>query len=141
MEPIIRVRVLCVDDNRDVADSEVLLLNSEGFDAVACYGGEAALALARTFCPDACLVDLNMPGLDGCEVARRLKAEHCGTPPFLIAVTARSGAGVLHRTSEAGFDGHLVKPVEPALLLEILSRVDAMVNVLHSEVRPRVDRS
>ena len=126
MASIKRVRVLCVDDNRDIADSEVLLLLSHGFHAIAVYSGEDALAVAATFRPDACLVDLNLTGIDGCEVARRLKSEHRGTPPLVIAVTARSGPEVLRRTGDAGFDGHLVKPVEPALLLEILSRVDAM---------------
>lgn len=63
------LRVLCVDDNHDIADSEAMLLGLYGFEARACYDGPHALVEAKVFCPDAYLVDLNMPGMDGCEVA------------------------------------------------------------------------
>lgn len=114
-------RVLCVDDNPDVADSEALLLGLCGYDARACYGGEDALAAADGFRPDACLLDLNMPGMDGCELARRLRAR--GRCPLLVAVTARGGDEDRRRTAAAGFDRHLVKPVDPARLLELLEDV------------------
>ncbi len=116
-----RIRVLCVDDNRDVADSEAMLLDVCGYDTRACYDGRNALALAREFCPDACLVDLNMPGMDGCEVAREMRAEHDGPPPLLVAVTAKGGPDDYRRTREAGFDAHLVKPVEPMRLMAMLA--------------------
>lgn len=116
-----RLRVLCVDDNRDVADSEVLLLELFGMEARACYDGACALAEGRRFHPNAYLVDLNMPGMDGCELARKLRTEH-GPPPLLVAVTAKNGKEDYRRTAEAGFDAHLVKPVSPEYLLEMLSR-------------------
>ena len=69
------IRVLCVDDNCDIADTEAMMLNLYGFDARACYDGFEALELAREFRPHAYLVDLDMPGMDGCEVARVLRGE------------------------------------------------------------------
>jgi two-component system OmpR family response regulator len=96
--------VLCVDDNRDIADSEVMLLDVYGYEARACYDGQHALNEGRQFCPDAYRVDLNMPGMDGCQVARQLRAEHDGPPPLLVAITAKSGLADFHRTKEAGFD-------------------------------------
>ncbi|QEL20506.1 response regulator [Limnoglobus roseus] len=119
-----RLRVLCVDDNHDVADSEVLLLELFGIEARACYDGACALAEARQFHPDAYLVDLNMPGMDGCELARELRTGQ-GPPPFLVAVTAKSGKEDYRRTAEAGFDAHLVKPVTPDHLLAVLFRTRA----------------
>ena len=118
-----RLRVLCVDDNHDIADSEVMLLDLCGFDARACYDGRRALAEAREFHPDVYLVDLNMPGMDGCEVARELRSTDGGLSTTLVAITAKSGTEDYRRTKEAGFDAHLVKPVEPERLMELLSRV------------------
>lgn len=118
-----RLRVLCVDDNRDIADSEAMLLDVFGYDARACYDGRCAIAEGRVFRPDVYLVDLNMPGMDGCEVARELRAEHDGPPPLLVAITAKSGKEDYRRTTEAGFDAHLVKPVEPTRLLAMLAEV------------------
>lgn len=117
-----RLRVLCVDDNHDIADSEVMLLDVYGFEARACYDGQCALKVGREFSPNVYLIDLNMPGMDGCEVARELRAEHDGPPPMLVAITAKSGVEDYRRTKEAGFDAHLVKPVDPERLLEMLAR-------------------
>jgi two-component system OmpR family response regulator len=116
-----RLRVLCVDDNRDVADSEAMLLDLLGFDSRACYDGLQAICEVPKFCPDVLLLDLNMPGLDGCDVARILRARYDGPPPLLVAITAKSGKDDYRRTREAGFDAHLVKPVEPNRLVEMLA--------------------
>jgi len=115
-------RVLCVDDNPDVADSEALLLQAVGFEAQACYDGPKALEVAAKFRPSVCLLDLQMPGMDGDEVAIRLQAE-TWCPLLLVAVTARSDAISRERTSAAGFHVHLVKPVDPQKLVEV---VDAL---------------
>ena len=123
-----RLKVLCVDDNRDLADSEAMLLDVHGYDARACYGGAAAVLEAVGFRPDVCLVDLNMPGMDGCEVAVRLREPGEGPPPVLVAVTAKGGAEDRKRTAAAGFDVHLVKPVEPAVLLKMLAGVTARLD-------------
>ncbi len=117
-----RLRVLCVDDNRDVADSEAMMLDIHGYDARACYSGPAAVLEAAAFGPDVCLVDLDMPGMDGCEVAAILRGLDAG-PPVLVAFTARSGGADRRRTAEAGFDAHLVKPVVPAVLFATIGRL------------------
>jgi CheY-like chemotaxis protein len=101
--------VLCIDDNRDVADSEAELLRVVGFEACAYYGGAGALVEAADFLPGVCLIDLNMPGMDGDEPATRLRDLWVGEPPVLIAVTAMDGEAARRRI-KATFDQHLVKP-------------------------------
>ncbi len=114
------LRVLCVDDNRDVADSSAELLRIVGFDARACYCGESALHEAATFRPVVCLIDFDMPGMDGDELAVRLKEQAAGIPLVLVAITARSDEESRRRIREAGFDLHLVKPVDPHNLLAVV---------------------
>ena len=75
------LRVLCVDDRRDCADSAAMLLRVMGFEARACYDGETALSLNESFRPGICFLDLNMPGMDGDEVASRLRASPAWHPP------------------------------------------------------------
>ena len=117
------LRVLCVDDNRDVADSEADLLRAVGFDARACYDGASALAEAETFLPSVCLIDLNMPGMDGDELAVRLRARSLDRPLVMVAVTAMSNEASCQRIKAAGFDMHLVKPVDPHTLLAVVDRL------------------
>src|SRR5688572_21135792 len=105
-------RVLCVDDNRDVAESLVMLLTLVGFDARASFDGAAALAEAATFCPHAGVLDINLPGMNGYELARRLR-ELLGPKLFLMAVTAISDADSDRRAAEAGFNLQLTKPADP----------------------------
>jgi two-component system, OmpR family, response regulator len=114
-------RVLCVDDNPDQADSEALFLRILGFEARACYGGRDAIILAGAFLPDVCLLDMSMPGMEGDELAARLRVWAGGRPLVLVAVTA-----ACTDTPAAGFDRHLLKPVDPGRLL-------AVVNALTSE--------
>jgi two-component system, OmpR family, response regulator len=114
------MRVLCVDDNRDLADSVGLLLQLVGHDVRVCYDGFQAVREARDFLPHVCLIDLQLPGMGGDEVARVIKQTASEPSPYLIAITAMGGD--LHRivTREAGFDLHLVKPVSPTELIAIL---------------------
>ena len=112
------LRVLCVDDNPDQADSEALFLRALGFEARACYGGRDAIVLAGVFLPDVCLLDMNMPGMEGDELAARLRAGAGGRSLVLVAVTA-----ACTDAPAAGFDRHLLKPVDPGRLM-------AVVNVL-----------
>jgi CheY-like chemotaxis protein len=116
-------RVLCVDDNRDAADSAALLLRLVGFDAKACYDGAAALKLNRTFRPAVCFIDLHMPGMDGDELAVRIRSGPGWQPVLLAAVTAMSDECSLLRIKDAGFDLHLVKPVDPQQLVGLLNRL------------------
>ncbi|HWI35955.1 MAG TPA: PAS domain-containing protein [Burkholderiales bacterium] len=112
-------RVLVVDDNVDLAVSQAALLQRMGHEVEVAYNGEAALDKAREFHPDLVLLDLGMPGMDGFEVARRLRAEHPGG----LKIVAQTGWGQKtdrRRTREAGFDEHLAKPVDLASLLQLL---------------------
>jgi CheY-like chemotaxis protein len=117
------LRVLCVDDNRDVADSSVDLLRVMGFEARACYDGPTALTEAAVFRPGVCLIDLNMPGMEGDALAVLLRAWAAGAPVVLVAVTAMSDEESNRRIRDAGFDLHLVKPVDPHNLVSV---VDAL---------------
>lgn len=116
------MRVLCVDDRADNADSEVLLVEMVGFEARASYSGAEALAEAERFRPDVCLIDLNMPGMNGDVLAVRLRAL-LDTTPTLIAVTAMNNEPSVARIKEAGFDYHLVKPVDPVVLIDTLNEI------------------
>lgn len=110
-------RVLCVDDNWDIADSEAQLLQVCGFDARACYDGAEALALAAAFRPTVCLIDLNMPGMNGDELAVRVRKREGGPPPVLVAVTARDDEQSQSRIRVAGLapaPGQAGRPVGPA---------------------------
>ena len=118
------VRVVCVDDNRDIADSEAMLLRLYGYNAVACYDGEQALQTIREFRPEACLFDINMPGMSRLQLAREVRIEHSEPPPTLVAVTATGGEDDFQRSAEAGFDAHLVKPVRIAEIVDILSKIE-----------------
>jgi CheY-like chemotaxis protein len=119
------IRVLCVDDHPDAADSLGILLKMIGFVTEVCHDAAAALERAAAFRPDACVLDVNMPGMDGCELARRLRAAE--RPPLLVAVTALGDPDAVARTTAAGFDRHLVKPVMPQALLDVLFEHEARV--------------
>lgn len=121
--PGMAVRVLCVDDNHDVADSTGLLLQLLGCEVRVCYDGPTAVAVAAGFGPDLCLLDLNMPGMHGDELAGRLRGRPDARPPYLVCVTARDADGDRRRTNAAGFHQHLVKPVGPAVLTALVRAV------------------
>jgi CheY-like chemotaxis protein/two-component sensor histidine kinase len=114
-------RVLVVDDNRDAADSLALLLKMLGHEVRTAYEGPAALEAARAWRPEVLLLDLGLPGLDGYEVARRLRAE---LPPEELLIVALTGYGHeedRRRSREAGCDLHLVKPAGPNVLHDLLA--------------------
>ena len=118
-EPVLRV--LCVDDNHDIADTLGVLLDLVGFEARVCYDGLSALIAAEEFRPDAAILDLMMPGMDGVELGRRLRARPWAAALPLVAVTALGDDEARRRTTEAGFDLHLTKPVEPDRLANVLA--------------------
>ena len=116
------LRVLCVDDDPDTADSLAMLLELVGFEPFVYYDARAALKDVDVIRPDAAILDLRMPGMHGCELARRLRA-WAGDRPFpLVAVTAQSDDEVRSQTAEAGFDIHLVKPIDPAQIDTLLAQ-------------------
>jgi CheY-like chemotaxis protein len=114
--------VLVVDDNHDAADALAEVLGLLGCTTRACYDGAAALGAAAEFRPDACLLDLVMPGMDGYELAARLRAGAGSRPLLLVATTALGGAEDRARTAIAGFHYHLVKPVDTPTLFDALRR-------------------
>ncbi|HET6574012.1 MAG TPA: response regulator [Fimbriiglobus sp.] len=115
-------RVLCVDDNRDAASSLAFLLSVVGYDTRACFDGPSALAEAAAFRPEVCLLDISMPGMDGYELAHRLRA--LLGRPRLVAVTAVTGAEFERRAAEAGFDRWFTKPADPRELIAALAPSD-----------------
>jgi CheY-like chemotaxis protein len=114
-------RVLVVDDNQDAATSLAFLLGSAGYVVETSFDGKAALKAAETFIPDACILDINMPGMNGYDLARRLRELAPHHPPVLATVTASSDDDHLDRASAAGFDLHFTKPADP---LEVVNQLD-----------------
>ena len=115
------LRVLCVDDNEDAADSLGTLLGMVGCDVAVSHGAADALARAVEFRPRAFVLDITMPGMDGCELARRLRAGADGTEVLIIALTALGDYNSLERIADAGFDLYFTKPVAPGELYAALN--------------------
>jgi PAS domain S-box-containing protein len=115
-----RRRVLVVDDNVDAADSLALVLRLEGQDVCVAHDGAKALEVAGTFRPDLVFLDLGMPGMDGYEVARRLRQQPGLEQVVLVALTGWGQAEDRRRTHEARFDHHLTKPADPQVLRRLL---------------------
>jgi signal transduction histidine kinase/CheY-like chemotaxis protein len=107
-----KMKVLVVDDNQDAADSLAALLEIDGFDTHAVYDGEAAIAATAQSQPDIIILDLGMPGMDGYETARAIRQRPGADRILLLALTGWGQSDARRRTLEAGFDHHLVKPVE-----------------------------
>ncbi len=114
-------RILVVDDNVDAADSLAVLLRLLGNDVRTAPDGPAALEAARAYRPDVVLLDLGLPRMSGYEVCRRLRAGHFANGPLVVALTGYGQDEDRRRTREAGFDHHLVKPVNPDELREVLA--------------------
>ena len=115
-----RRRILLADDNVDFANSLAQLLAARGHEVRVVHDGAAALATAEEFAPDIAFVDLGMPKVQGYEVARRLRALPSTASCVLVAVTAWGKDNDRRRAREAGFDRHLVKPVDPGEIEAIL---------------------
>lgn len=113
-------RVLYVDDYPDVADAAVMLFGLFGFDARAAYNGSSALTLAATFRPEVCFLDLNMPQMEGDELAVKLREQSGDRAMLLVCVTAASGDAIRAQLTNAGFHFHLLKPADPASMLAVL---------------------
>ncbi|HEX6155336.1 MAG TPA: ATP-binding protein [Burkholderiales bacterium] len=114
-------RVLVADDNRDAADSLAFMLRVAGHDVRIAYDGQQALDLAETFRPSLALVDIGMPRLNGYETARRLREKPYGAELTLIALTGWGQPDDRNRSLAAGFDHHVVKPIDPPLLERLLA--------------------
>jgi signal transduction histidine kinase len=113
-------RVLVVDDNQDATETLQMLLESLGAIVASAANGREALAQFERFAPEVVLLDIGMPGMDGCEVARRIRMLPAGRRTPLIAVTGWGQQEDIRRCFEAGFDHHLVKPLDVDRLWEIV---------------------
>ncbi|HEY6126531.1 MAG TPA: ATP-binding protein [Steroidobacteraceae bacterium] len=114
-------RILVVDDNRDAAESLGMLLEMGGCTVAIAFDGPQALMTIESFKPDVALLDIGMPGMDGYELARRIRASQIGRNLVLVALTGWGQADDKKRATEAGFDQHLTKPVDPDLLEQIIN--------------------
>jgi signal transduction histidine kinase len=114
-------RILVVDDNKDAVESLALLLSIVGQSVATARDGLEALAQVEQFGPEVVVLDIGLPGLNGYEVARRIRAMDHSTPPVLVALTGWGQDEDRRRTVEAGFDHHLVKPVDFDALKALLA--------------------
>ena len=113
-------RFLVVDDNADICSSLAMLLVLEGHEVRTARDGEEALELAARWRPDAVVLDIALPKLNGFDAARRMRSAPWGKTMVLIAMTGWGQEEDRRKSEEAGFDGHLVKPVDFAALMELL---------------------
>ena len=119
--PDARQRILVVDDNLDGADMLATMLNLSGYETRTANDGPNALETAREFAPKVVFLDLGMPGMDGFEVARRMRADKQLSSAVLIALTGWGSADDKRKTKEAGFDYHLTKPVDSSAVYSLLA--------------------
>jgi PAS domain S-box-containing protein len=114
-------RVLVVDDNVDIADSLALAVQLAGHEVRKAYGGAEALETSQRYRPDLIVLDIGMPGLDGYATCRRIREEPWGRDIVIVALTGWGQQEARQKSRDAGFDAHLVKPVDPSTLIGLLS--------------------
>ena len=117
------LRLLIVDDNADAAQMLAMFLEALGHQVLVEHGSRRALERARIEPPDVCLLDIGLPDLDGNELARRLRAQSETARAVLIAVTGYGQEQEREKVLAAGFDHHLVKPVDMAKLIALLAEI------------------
>ena len=117
--------MLVVDDERDEVLTLVALLRDEGYDARGAYRGKDALELVRDFDPQAVLLDIGMPDLNGYEAARLIRKRYGSASPLLVAVTGWKKPSDRLLAELAGFDHHVAKPYDPQLLLSLLKALES----------------
>lgn len=115
-------RILVVDDNLDSAESLALLLGLQGHEVKTAGDGPAAIAAALSFRPEIVFLDIGLPGMNGYEVARKIRTEPGLDGAFLIAMTGYGQEEDVRQAMEAGFDRHLVKPMDFGALDSLLRR-------------------
>jgi two-component system, sensor histidine kinase len=118
-----RLRVLVIDDNQDAAETLAMLLESNGHKTLKAYNAQAGLSAAARFQPQAVFCDIEMRGMNGYEVATRLRDDPRHAPALLVAVTGRGAREDQQRSLQAGFDVHLTKPISYEAVRQALSRL------------------
>ena len=113
--------MLVADDNRDGADIMALLLQQYGYEVSVAHSGPEALAAAAQSKPEIAILDIGMPGMSGYAVAQRIRAESWGKNMLLIALTGWGQEEDKRKAFEAGFDHHLIKPIDPDALEALMA--------------------
>jgi two-component system CheB/CheR fusion protein len=124
--PPLSLRVLVVEDDPDSAQTLALLLELWGYEVAVAIDGPDALDAAPTFQPDVVFLDLALPGMDGYEVARQLRRLPGMAASLVAAITGYGHEADIRRCEEAGVDCHFLKPVEPAVLRELLAEAEEL---------------
>jgi CheY-like chemotaxis protein len=119
-------KLLVVDDNRDAAESMSMLLEMWGHEVAYAYDGPSALRTAQQWRPQAVFLDIGLPGMDGYEVAERLRELPQGKDAVLIAITGYGQEDDRRRSQRAGIDHHLVKPVAPDALRRLIDSLQIL---------------
>ena len=119
-----RRKILVVDDNEDAAESLAALLSMRGHETYLAHDGPEALQQAERFQPDVIFLDIGMPTLDGLETARLIRQQPWGQQMVLVALTGWGQTEDRRRSRDAGFNHHLVKPADPAVVEELLSSIE-----------------
>jgi CheY-like chemotaxis protein len=115
-------KVLVIEDNRDNLRLITYALRRGGYDVIAAETGEEGVELAEQACPFFVIVDINLPGIDGTEVIRRIRgSESCGTIP-LVAITSHAMVGDREKALAAGCNGYFEKPIDPLTIMESIHR-------------------
>lgn len=115
-----RRRVLIVEDNQDAGEMYRILIELSGHEVLVAENGTRGLELLKSARPDIALVDIGLPGMDGYEIARRFRAEPNTKHVMLVALTGHASPLDRDRSQQAGFDLHLIKPVDAAALQSLL---------------------
>lgn len=116
-------RILIVDDNRDSASTLAILLRQAGYETAVAYDGLSGVRVAETFQPEVALLDIGLPGIDGYTLAQRLRSHEELKNTLLVAVSGYGQPDDRRRSQEAGFDHHLVKPINSEQLLQLIQGV------------------
>lgn len=125
-EPTAKRRLLVVDDNKDAAESMSMLLEMWGHEVAFAYDGPTALQTAQQWQPEAVFLDIGLPGMDGYEVAERLRELPQAKDAVLIAITGYGQEDDRLRSRRAGIDHHLVKPVAPDALRSLIDSLQQL---------------
>ncbi len=119
-----RRRILVVDDNRDAAESVAILLRLIGHDVRTVHDAFEVLAAAEIYRPELILLDIGLPGMDGYEIARRLRKQPWASQTKIVALTGYASAEDRRQAELAGFDHHLVKPVQFDALSNLIAGLE-----------------
>jgi CheY-like chemotaxis protein len=126
--PAVSRRILIVDDNEDGAESLAMLLQLAGHETQKAHDGIEAVEITERFRPDAVLLDIGLPRLDGYEVCRRIREAPWGKGLLLVALTGWGQEEDRVRSREAGFDEHMIKPVDYDVLIKLLASLPSGSN-------------